>query len=386
MLKRNWSIGHIPVLLKHWSPLFDAIKERTDVFPVWVRAPGLPFFLWTESVFKAIGNRLGTYLEADMSFLKTKNRAMARILVSLNPSGGLPQTINLEYKEYLFEQLLDYEHLPFRCHICHEYGHLAKECPLSRRRRRSRRIPVLRDFFFNGAPQPQDRAGHEDRGAEEMETEGTVKEPAMEEDPLNEQNQISKEPAVEEDPLIEQNQITTSPSSAPMEEATKEAVEDLHPISDQENDLRSGSPPISLQDPEHVLNNMHIPPSVISHYLSGQKNIAVNPNNKHDIDTISDALPSLDLNSEEHWPPLVSPPSHNPCPYNLRSMGGKSVSSAVVGGLGKTLSCSTAKIKRGRKSDLLKAKLKAKLDVADGKQQSIPGVLRAVQTPEQVIK
>lgn len=140
VLKRNWSLGNIPVLFKKWSPMFDAAHEKADVFPVWVRAPGLPSFLWVESVFKAIGNRLGTYLEADMSFLETNNREMARILVCINRSGGLAEEINLQYKEYVFEQILDYEFLSFRCHRCHEYGHLAKECPLGRRWRRFHRM------------------------------------------------------------------------------------------------------------------------------------------------------------------------------------------------------------------------------------------------------
>jgi len=68
-----------------------------------VRAPGLPSFLWVESVFNAIGNRLGTFLEVDMSLLQTQNKDMARILVSLNPRGGLAEKINLQYKEYVFE-------------------------------------------------------------------------------------------------------------------------------------------------------------------------------------------------------------------------------------------------------------------------------------------
>lgn len=127
------------VLFKKWSPLFDAIHEKMDVFPVWVRAPGLPSFLWVESVFRAIGNRLGTFLEADMPFLQIQNREMAWILVSLNRIGGLAEKINLQYKDYVFEQILDYEYLPFRCHRCHVYGHLAKECPLGRRQRRFQR-------------------------------------------------------------------------------------------------------------------------------------------------------------------------------------------------------------------------------------------------------
>lgn len=95
VVNRKLALGNILVLFKKWSPLFDAIHEKTDEFPVWVRVPGLPSFLWVESVFKAIRNRLGTFLEADMTFLQTQNKAMARILVSLNPSGGLAKKINL---------------------------------------------------------------------------------------------------------------------------------------------------------------------------------------------------------------------------------------------------------------------------------------------------
>lgn len=126
----NWHIGNIPILLKKWTPMFDAFKEKTDEFPVWIRVLGLPSFLWTEEVFKTIGNRLGVFLEADMSFLHTKDRTIARTLATLNLSRGLAKTINLQYKDYIFEQILDYEYLPFQCHLCHEYGHLAKGCPL----------------------------------------------------------------------------------------------------------------------------------------------------------------------------------------------------------------------------------------------------------------
>jgi len=41
---------------------------------------------------------------------------------------------------------------------------------------------------------------------------------------------------------------------------------------------------------------------------------------------------------------------------------------------------------RGRKSYLSKAQVKAKFDVADGKQMSTPEVLKAVKPCEEVIK
>lgn len=88
-------------------------------------------------MFKSIGNFLGTYLETDMSFTQNQNKAMAWILVSLNPRGGLAESIKIQYKYYVFEQPLDYEHLPFKCHRCHAYGHLARDCPIGKRRRRN---------------------------------------------------------------------------------------------------------------------------------------------------------------------------------------------------------------------------------------------------------
>jgi len=115
-----------------------------------------------------------------MSFLETKNRAMARILVSLDLSKGLAKKINLQYKDYVFEQILDYEHLPFRCHRCHEYGHLAKDCPLFRRRRPFRRTTVFREPVFNHAQASQEKEGMAKQTTEEMEMEGTQKEPASE--------------------------------------------------------------------------------------------------------------------------------------------------------------------------------------------------------------
>lgn len=126
-----------PVFFKRWSPLFDASKEKVGEFPVWVRAPNLPPFLWADSVFKSIGNLLGTFLDADRSYLHTYEKAVARILVRLNPTDGLAKSITLRYKEYVIEQPLDYELLPFRCHRCHEYGHLVRDCPMRRRRRRT---------------------------------------------------------------------------------------------------------------------------------------------------------------------------------------------------------------------------------------------------------
>lgn len=63
-----------------------------------------------------------------MSFVETGNKAMARILVMLNQEGGFPGNMKIHYNDLVYDQLLDYDHLPYRCHVCHEHGHLAKDC------------------------------------------------------------------------------------------------------------------------------------------------------------------------------------------------------------------------------------------------------------------
>jgi len=43
----------------------------------------------------------------------------------------LPEFIELEYQDKVWQQHLDYEHISFWCKICHEYGHLYQDYPLN---------------------------------------------------------------------------------------------------------------------------------------------------------------------------------------------------------------------------------------------------------------
>ena len=65
-----------------------------------------------------------------MSFKITKLHRVVRILVNINVREGLFEKIHLSWGNTFFKQRLDYENIPFRCHRCHTYGHLAVECSL----------------------------------------------------------------------------------------------------------------------------------------------------------------------------------------------------------------------------------------------------------------
>lgn len=105
------------------------------------------------------------------------------------------------------------------------------------------------------------------------------------------------------------------------------------------------------------------------------------------IESITATIPSLDLNYEDA--PLglkYLVPSTPACHYILRSLDKKHVIPKPDGGLGPSSSQAFKRKARGRKSNLSKAQVKAKYDVADGKQMSIPGALRAENPKENVIK
>lgn len=111
--------------------MFDVEWERIDVIPVSVRIPGAPWEFWNWESLRDIGNVLGLFIDADMSFTHTKSMTVARILVSLNIRTGLREDLNSIWGQARCKQKLDYEGVPFCCHRCHIYGHLAKNCKQS---------------------------------------------------------------------------------------------------------------------------------------------------------------------------------------------------------------------------------------------------------------
>ena len=97
---------------------------------VWVKLPNLPFEFWSLEFFKLIGHALGTFMEADLSFLESGVFYLGRVLVLLDIRNGLASDIDIKHGESVFNQSLDYVGIPFKCNRCHNYGHLASHCHL----------------------------------------------------------------------------------------------------------------------------------------------------------------------------------------------------------------------------------------------------------------
>ena len=81
---------------------------------------------------EGIGNTIGAFVKVADTTKKGKYTSYARLCVYMNIAEPLPEHIELEYHDTIWQQPLDYEHIPFRCRRCHEYGHLYRQCPLNK--------------------------------------------------------------------------------------------------------------------------------------------------------------------------------------------------------------------------------------------------------------
>ena len=95
--------------------------------PVWVRLPYLPLEFLREDILWQSAALLGKPIAITHQSLDKKVISYARICVEINLNNPLPLEIFLGASSWV--QNLDYESLPFQCRICHEYGHLQRQCP-----------------------------------------------------------------------------------------------------------------------------------------------------------------------------------------------------------------------------------------------------------------
>lgn len=116
--------------LNRWTPDFDPEMDVPNAVPVWVRLPHLPLHCWADESVRAIGNAIGKYV--DRSEPKENMYACARICVEVDLGKGLPEAVKLRVDHWTHIQQVDYEQLPFKCKVCHEYGHFANRCPKAR--------------------------------------------------------------------------------------------------------------------------------------------------------------------------------------------------------------------------------------------------------------
>lgn len=112
--------------LNKWTPDFDPEMDVPNVVHVWVRLPHLPLHCWGDDLVKSIGNAVWKYI--DRCETKENTHTCAGIGVEVDLREGLPEAIKIKVDKWTHIQQLDYEQIPFKCNVCHEYGHFSNRC------------------------------------------------------------------------------------------------------------------------------------------------------------------------------------------------------------------------------------------------------------------
>jgi len=116
--------------LNRWTPNFDPEMDVPNVVPVWVRLSHLPLHCWGDDSVKAIENAVGKYI--DRCEPKENMHAYTQICVEVDLGKGLPEAIKIKVDQWTHIQQLDYKKIPFKCKVCHEYGHFSNRCTKNR--------------------------------------------------------------------------------------------------------------------------------------------------------------------------------------------------------------------------------------------------------------
>ena len=88
----------------------------------------LPLHLWVDSILKEVGSSLGAFCLIDKDSSNIYRTTYARILVELDVSKGLLDSILMASSFGSWDILIDYEGIPFHCRKCRMTGHLDSGC------------------------------------------------------------------------------------------------------------------------------------------------------------------------------------------------------------------------------------------------------------------
>lgn len=88
--------------------------------PIWVWLFRLPIEFWDLEILEGIGNSIWTFVKVADTTKKGRYTSYAGNCVYMNITEPLPDCIEVEYHDEVWQQPVDYEHIPFRYRRCHE--------------------------------------------------------------------------------------------------------------------------------------------------------------------------------------------------------------------------------------------------------------------------
>ncbi|CAK8535762.1 unnamed protein product [Lathyrus sativus] len=124
LLRGLYMIRNIPLLIREWRPGFKIKDELLRTLPIWVKLPQLPIVLWGDTSLNKIGSSLGNPIMTDECTANRLRVSYARILVEMDITKELPQTITIaDHEGEKIQQAIEYEWRPLFCNKCQKVGH-----------------------------------------------------------------------------------------------------------------------------------------------------------------------------------------------------------------------------------------------------------------------
>lgn len=81
--------------LEWWSPTAGCCTKREGA--TWIRAVGLPLYLWTKKMFKDIGDQCGGWLETEEETSLRNHLKWARLKIK-GDGGDIPNKVKIVIK------------------------------------------------------------------------------------------------------------------------------------------------------------------------------------------------------------------------------------------------------------------------------------------------
>lgn len=122
--------NQVGLFIKPWHAGFIPSEVLPNHVLVWVRLPRFLVECCREDTLYLLASLLGIPVGSSLQTLGKKVMTFAHICVEIDLSKPLPDAVDMCARSFSWVQQLDYETLPFRCRLCHEYGHLQRKCPI----------------------------------------------------------------------------------------------------------------------------------------------------------------------------------------------------------------------------------------------------------------
>ncbi|XP_057770922.1 uncharacterized protein LOC130990710 [Salvia miltiorrhiza] len=127
-----WELSKGLLRLWEWARNFDPFKENSPLGNVWVRIHYLPIEYWNSQVISGIGRYLGHPLKIDGASAGRDFGQFARILVEIDMSLPLLNTLLIDMEDFSFQIEFVFENLPLYCGRCKITGHSPDRCRKSK--------------------------------------------------------------------------------------------------------------------------------------------------------------------------------------------------------------------------------------------------------------